>query len=169
MPKPSNSALPLKLMALTAVVAGLVGVYVLQAPPETDTVMPPQGQASASAALPGAPATPSTAAPSATSPPLKATDVAQAYADSRKGADARYKGQRMQLQGVIHAIEQGQEPILLITMSTQDHHPGMRAVVDADLNPSAKQLQAGQDIRIDCLNQGLVMDEPLLSDCRVLP
>lgn len=123
----------------------------------------PEGEQSATTPSPSGPAT--TPLPGR----LEAKDLAQAYASGRHAADARFKGQRMQIQGVIDHIEPGQGQVLLITLGAADGHGGLRAVVDGGAQPLAAQAVAGQSLHLDCLNQGLVMEEPLLSDCRVLP
>ncbi|MES2089774.1 MAG: hypothetical protein V4532_07340 [Pseudomonadota bacterium] len=167
MPTPEKSHLFLshKALGLTAVLVGIVGAYLWQAPAEVDQAPPASVPSSPSAALSASRAITS----ATTTAPLQAATVAQAYAASRQAANARYKDQRMQIQGRIHSIEPGQAPILLITLGAQDEHPGLRAVIDSDVNPSAGHLQSGQSVVLDCLNQGLVMDEPLLSDCRLRP
>ncbi len=116
-------------------------------------------------------AAPSTSGPATTSMPgrLNAKDIAQAYASDRQAADARFKGQRMPIHGVVHSIEPGQGQILLITLGADDAHAGLRAVVDGGAQPLARQAVVGQALSVDCLNQGLLMGEPVLSDCRVLP
>lgn len=131
------------------------------------------------AAAPEAPSTPNgpsggdpaTSGPTTTSMPGRqnAKDVAQAYAADRQAANARFKGQRLQIQGVVNGIEPGQGQILLITLGADDGHAGLRAVVDGGAQPLARQAAVGQALSLDCLNQGLLMAEPVLSDCRILP
>ncbi len=128
-----------------------------------------------------APAEPSARAMSGAAPNTSSTDmtpvpgriqaqaVAQAYASDRQVADARFKGQRMQLQGVVNGIESGQGQVLLVTLGADEGHAGLRAVIDGGAQPLAAQIAVGQPLSLDCLNQGLLMGEPVLSDCRVLP
>lgn len=112
-----------------------------------------------------------TSGPATTAMPARqnAKDVAQAYAADRQAANARFKGQRMQIQGVVNGIEPGQGQILLITLGADDGHAGLRTVVDGGAQPLARQAAVGQALSLACLNQGLLMGEPVLSDCRVLP
>jgi tRNA_anti-like len=98
-----------------------------------------------------------------------AKDLAQAYANDSHTANARFKGQRMQIQGIVADIEPGQGQVLLINFAADDGLAGLRAVVDGATNPLVEQAMVGQPLALDCLNQGLLMAEPVLSDCRVLP
>ena len=99
---------------------------------------------------------------------LEAKDVAQAYARDRQAADARFKGRRMRIQGRVNSIEPGQGQVLLITLGANDEQAGLRAVVDGGTQALARQAVVGQALSLDCLNQGLLMAEPVLSDCRIL-
>lgn len=100
---------------------------------------------------------------------LNAQAVAQSYASDRQAADARFKGQRMQIQGVVNGVESGQGQVLLITFGADNGDAGLRAVVDGASQPLVGQAVVGQPLALDCLNQGLLLAEPVLSDCRVLP
>ncbi len=101
---------------------------------------------------------------------LAAQDIAQAYARSPQVADARFKGQRLSLQGVVDQTEGGQGQTLLITLGASQDHAGLRAVVDMGAQVSnTPQPRVGQLVRMDCLNQGLLMGEPVLGDCRLQP
>lgn len=160
------TALPiLKALGLVVILGGALygGQAWLNSGQEGAAPTAPEGDQSTRAA--------STSGPATTPLPgrLEAKDVAQAYATGRHAADARFKGQRMQIQGVIDHIEPGQGQVLLITLGAADGQAGLRAVVDGGAQPLAAQAAAGQPLRLDCLNQGLVMEEPLLSDCRILP
>lgn len=114
---------------------------------------------------------PTAPTPTSTTPPgrLNAKDVAQAYASDHEAANARFKGQRMQVHGVVNQVEAGQGQVLLLTLGADESHAGLRAVVDGRAQPLARQAVVGQPLSLDCLNQGLLMAEPVLSDCRVLP
>ena len=164
MPRPTASPL-LKALGLMALLGG--ALYGGQA-----WLNAGQDMADAPSAPNGDPiAAPSTSGPATTPMPgrLNAKDIAQAYAIDRQAADARFKGQRMPIHGVVHSIEPGQGQILLITLGADDAHAGLRAVVDGGAQPLARQAAVGQALSVDCLNQGLLMGEPVLSDCRVLP
>ena len=167
MSRPSTALPILKVLGLVVILAGVLygGQAWLNA-----------GQDVASPDAPSAPsgdpiAAPGTSGPDTTSMPGRqnAKDVAQAYANDRQAADARFKGQRMPVHGVVHSIEPGQGQILLITLGADDGHAGLRAVVDGGAQPLARQAAVGQALGLDCLNQGLRMAEPVLSDCHILP
>jgi hypothetical protein len=119
-----------------------------------------------------APTTPPPSNASAKTPGdrLNAQEVAQAYARSPQEADARFKGQRLRLHGVVEQLEAGQGQILLVTLGSADGQAGLRAVVDMGMQDSqVARPVLGQSLSLECLNQGLLMGEPVLSDCRLLP
>ena len=113
MPRPT--ALPiLKALGLLAILGGALygGQAWLNSGPEVaapGASSPPNGDPVAG---------PTTSGPAFTSTPGRqsAKDVAQAYASDRQAADARFKGQRMQVHGVVNSIEPGQGQVLLITL-----------------------------------------------------
>lgn len=131
---------------------------------------------SASAGPAGAPGRPadsplaSGTSASARADRLNAREVAHAYARSPQEAEGRFKGQRLRLHGVVDQLEAGQGQILLVTLGAAEHQAGLRAVVDmgAQVDRAVRPV-VGQALALECLNQGLLMGEPVLSDCHLLP
>ncbi|MDI1260073.1 hypothetical protein [Aquabacterium sp.] len=165
---PSPTALPLlKALGLVAILGGVLygGLAWLNA--DEDVATPGAASAPSGDSVPNPP--PSGPGTKPMPGRQNARDVAQAYASDRLAADARFKGQRLQIQGVVNSIEPGQGQILLINLGADEGQAGLRAVVDGGSQALARQAGVGQVLSLDCLNQGLLLGEPVLSDCRVLP
>ncbi|RZL01458.1 MAG: hypothetical protein EOP36_11570 [Rubrivivax sp.] len=163
---PSRSPALLKTLALVSALGGLLyaGHAWVNVPDQQDTSAPRDTADQALAAPPASHANPSSAPGR-----LSAQEVAQAYARAPQEADARFKGQRLSLQGRVDQTEAGQGQVLLITLGAGEGHAGLRAVVDMGTQAGhAPGPVAGQAVSLDCLNQGLLMGEPVLSDCRLL-
>ncbi|CAH0347805.1 OB-fold putative lipoprotein [Aquabacterium sp. CECT 9606] len=166
MSPPTASPL-IKAFGLAAVLGGMLYVGHAWLSPRPDAATPEASSAPDRSAV----AEPTVPTPASTPPPghLNAKEVAQAYASDREAANARFKGQRMQVHGVVNQIEAGQGQVLLVTLGAGESHGGLRAVIDGGAQPLARQAVVGQSLNLDCLNQGLLMAEPVLSDCRLRP
>src|SRR5690606_5464192 len=103
------------------------------------------------------------AAPALREGELSALEVSRQYQSDRHAANARYQGQRVSLRGQVLQTEEAQGGALLITFHAEDEAQPLRALLQEVAPPAP---QAGDELGLDCLNQGLVMEEPLLVDCR---
>jgi hypothetical protein len=159
---------PIKRLALAALLGGLLYVaYGLLGPSPTP---PASAPAQDDPAEPGR-SIPQTAPMRPAPGSLDAAEFAQAYAKAPQEADARFKGRRIPLHGVVEQTEAGQGQILLITLGGTEGHAGLRTVADmaTQQNKTLAKPQTGQSVNMVCLNQGLLMGEPVLSDCQLLP
>lgn len=166
-PSSPPSSKRLKILALLAVSGSLLcagHVWLNTSPDQPDAGISPKP----GSALPGTKPKPKDGALSGEHS-LSADAIAQAYARAPQEADARFKGQRLRLQGVVRQTEAGQGQVLLITLGTGED-PGLRVVVNmAEQSARARAPALGHALELDCLNQGLLMGEPVWGDCRLRP
>lgn len=100
---------------------------------------------------------------------LSASDLSTRYAADPLSADARFKGQRIQIEGKVDAMERGQGQVLLITFESEPAGPPLRAVLNGEDQALEGSIQAGDVVRVSCFNRGLLMSQPVLGDCRLVP
>jgi hypothetical protein len=100
--------------------------------------------------------------------PLPAHEVAQAVQAHPAAMDARYRQQRLPLTGVVDAAEAGEEGVVMLSLSLPGQNQGLRMVMADGHQAVALALMPGQTVSVDCLDQGLVMGELVLADCRLV-
>lgn len=101
-----------------------------------------------------------------------AHDLMAEYRATRGTVDARYKGKRLKVLGRMASLEQGESGATLVSLQAeQDLHPlrALMAPAAASSPDLAQALKEGRALVFDCLHQGIVMGEPILSDCQVSP
>ncbi|HIV69863.1 MAG TPA: OB-fold putative lipoprotein [Candidatus Aquabacterium excrementipullorum] len=132
-------------------------------PSVADTAQAPDAAVSPASAVPVVVA-PSEAAASTASPEALMAE----YRDSGGRAHAKHAGKRLTLKGAVASVEAGENGLVLVSLDAGPDLPPARAVM---ATADAAQMRAwpqGAPVALDCANQGLLMGEPLLADCRVL-
>lgn len=133
------------------------------------------------AMAPGTPGTPDKApAPVVLLPPAEATSAASAsapvapaalmadYRDSGGRSHAKHAGKRLSLRGAVVSIESGENGLVMVSLDAGPDLPAARAVMAASDAARVRDWQQGTAVVLDCANQGLLMGEPLLADCRAV-
>lgn len=105
-----------------------------------------------------------TSAASAVSPAGLMAD----YRDSGGRAHARHAGKRLNLQGAVVSVETGEGALVMVSLDAGPDLPPARAVIADSDAARVREWQAGRVVVLDCVNQGLLMGEPLLADCRAV-
>ena len=135
-----------------------------------------EGQVTADAAtVPGAseaprapggdlPSATDSSAASAVSPAALMAD----YRDSGGRSHAKHAGKRLPLQGAVVSVESGENGLVMVSLDAGPDLPPARAVMSANDAARVRDWQAGRAVVLDCANQGLLMGEPLLADCRAV-
>ena len=119
---------------------------------------------------PGGPGAPSDAgAAPATEAQVSATELFSQFKGGSVGADARYRGKRLQVAGAVASIEQGAEGVLMLALTAGNGLEQVRALVAPADQERAAALQSGAQAGLNCLYYGAVMGEPVLADCRLAP
>lgn len=90
------------------------------------------------------------------------------YRDSGGRSHAKHAGKRLGLQGTVTAVETGQGGLVMLSLDAGPDLPPARAVMAASDTARVRDWQAGRAVVLDCANQGLLMGEPLLADCRAV-
>lgn len=90
------------------------------------------------------------------------------YRDSGGRSQARHAGKRLMLQGAVAAVEAGANGLVLVSLDAGPDLPPARAVMAARDAGQASGWAQGLPVALDCANQGLLMGEPVLADCRIL-
>lgn len=99
-----------------------------------------------------------------------AHDLMAQYRATRGTVDARYKGKRLKVMGRMASLEQGESGATLVSLQAEQDLRPLRALMApaAASTPDLTQaLKDGRALVFDCLHQGIVMGEPILSDCQV--
>lgn len=99
-----------------------------------------------------------------------AHDLMAEYRATRGTVDGRYKGKRLKVLGRMACLEQGDSGATLVSLQAEQDLRPLRALMApaAASNPDLIQaLKDGRALLFDCLHQGIVMGEPILSDCQV--
>lgn len=99
-----------------------------------------------------------------------AHDLMAEYRATRGTVDARYKGKRLKVLGRMASLEQGESGATLVSLQAEQDLRPLRALMAPAVasNPDLTQaLKEGRALVFDCLHQGIVMGEPILSDCQV--
>ena len=99
-----------------------------------------------------------------------AHDLMAEYRATRGTVDGRYKGKRLKVLGRMASLEQGDSGATLVSLQAEQDLRPLRALMApaAASNPDLIQaLKEGRALLFDCLHQGIVMGEPILSDCQV--
>jgi hypothetical protein len=99
-----------------------------------------------------------------------AHDLMAQYRATRGTVDGRYKGLRLKVLGRMASLEQGESGATLVSLQAEQDLRPLRALMApaAASNPDLPQaLREGRALVFDCLHQGIVMGEPILSDCQV--
>ncbi len=99
-----------------------------------------------------------------------AHDLMAEYRATRGTVDGRYKGKRLKVLGRMASLEQGESGATLVSLQAEQDLRPLRALMApaAASNPGLTQaLKEGRALVFDCLHQGIVMGEPILSDCQV--
>lgn len=129
------------------------------APPPADTARPTTtDQPAAPVVMPP----PTEAAASAVSPAGLMAD----YRDSGGRSHAKHAGKRLSLQGAVVSVESGENGLVMVSLDAGPDLPPARAVIADSDAARVREWQAGRAVVLDCANQGLLMGEPLLADCR---
>lgn len=117
-------------------------------------------------AIPAAPVAldPPTTDASAVSPATLMAD----YRDSGGRSHAKHAGKRLPLQGAVVSVESGQNGLVMVSLDAGPDLPPARAVIADTDAARVRDWQAGRAVVLDCANQGLLMGEPLLADCRAV-
>ena len=135
-----------------------------------------ESQAAANVPLHASTAAPP-AAPVAVDPPatdaLAASAVSPAalmadYRDSGGRSHAKHAGKRLPLQGAVVSVESGQNGLVMVSLDAGPDLPPARAVIADTDAARVHDWQAGRAVVLDCANQGLLMGEPLLADCKAV-
>ena len=105
-----------------------------------------------------------TSAASAVSPAGLMAD----YRDSGGRSHARHAGKRLSLQGAVVSVEEGHNGLVMVSLDAGPDLPPARAVIADSDAARVREWQAGRVVVLDCVNQGLLMGEPLLADCRAV-
>lgn len=131
-------------------------------------VPPPAGiasrPASAQATAPVVMPPPVAGAASAVSPAGLMAD----YRDSGGRSHAKHAGKRLSLQGAVVSVEAGEGALVMVSLDAGPDLPPARAVIAASDAARVREWQAGRAVVLDCANQGLLMGEPLLADCKAV-
>lgn len=90
------------------------------------------------------------------------------YRDSGGRSHAKHAGKRLGLQGTLTAVETGQGGLVMLSLDAGPDLPPARAVMAASDTARVRDWQPGRAVVLDCANQGLLMGEPLLADCRAV-
>lgn len=102
-------------------------------------------------------------------PVVSAADLRARYRDTGARVDEHYRGTRLRLAGPVAAVEDTESGVLVVALAAGDDLPPLRVLVDQPHHAAARRWTAGQAVVVDCLHSGLVMGEPLFSDCRPVP
>lgn len=90
------------------------------------------------------------------------------YRDSGGRSHARHAGKRLSLQGAVVSVEAGENGLVMVSLDAGPDLPPARAVIAASDAARVREWQPGRAVVLDCANQGLLMGEPLLADCRAV-
>jgi hypothetical protein len=88
------------------------------------------------------------------------------YRDSGGRSHAKHAGKRLSLQGAVVSVESGENGLVMVSLDAGPDLPPARAVIADSDAARVREWQAGRAVVLDCANQGLLMGEPLLADCR---
>ncbi len=90
------------------------------------------------------------------------------YRDSGGRSHAKHAGKRLSLQGAVVSVEGGHNGLVMVSLDAGPDLPPARAVIADSDAARVREWQAGRAVVLDCANQGLLMGEPLLADCRAV-
>lgn len=166
-------ALLLCLLGIAAWRMGWVGDSLMT---EAATLPEPPAEPGAHGPSPaGSAALGATVEPAAPAPALEARpgevlahELMAEYRATRGAADARYQGKRLKVRGRVASVEQGESGVTLVSLQAEQDLRPLRALMAAataageHLSPALKD---GSVLVLDCQHQGIVMGEPVLSDC----
>ena len=97
------------------------------------------------------------------------SDLSNRYARDPLGTNARLTGRCMDMQGTVESTERGQDHLTLITFQTDASGVPLRAVLHGGQRLPDGGILAGEVVRVSCVNRGLLMSQPVLGDCRLVP
>ncbi len=99
--------------------------------------------------------------------PVTAATLWNAYQGNEVSADEAYKGKKLLVSGTVASIEKGPLGGIVVRLAT----PNEFIPVDASLEDSEKskagKLTKGDDIKLLCAGNGMVIGRPQLGDCTV--
>jgi hypothetical protein len=101
-----------------------------------------------------------------------AQDLMAEYRATRGTADGRYQGKRLKVLGRVLDLEQGESGVVLVSLQAEQDLRPLRALMAPSVASSGVQgplLAVGRSVVLDCQHQGIVMGEPILSDCKLSP
>ncbi|MFY9476946.1 MAG: hypothetical protein WAQ08_04675 [Aquabacterium sp.] len=90
------------------------------------------------------------------------------YRDSGGRSHAKHAGKRLSLQGAVVSVESGENGLVMVSLDAGPDLPPVRAVIADSDAARVRDWSAGRAVVLDCANQGLLMGEPLLADCRAV-
>ena len=82
-------------------------------------------------------------------------------------ADAQYRGQRLRVSGVLSGVESGAEGVWVMMLRAGEDGRTLRMVMAPGQGAVLAQKAQGDTVSVDCFDQGLVMGDLLLADCRL--
>jgi hypothetical protein len=111
-------------------------------------------------------------APAAPAEPLMQTtarDLAQAYEENTVAADAKFKGKRFRVSGVISAINTDfmGDPVIVLRGGVNQFMEPQFSFDKSDIDAIGK-LKKGSTITMECKGKGDVAKTPMSDDCEIV-
>mgnify|MGYP001236537897 CR=1 FL=1 len=96
-----------------------------------------------------------------------ASQIAAETRTQPQQADAQYRGQRLRLSGRLTALESGESGVVVLMLHAGDQGRAVRMVMAPEQAARARELNQGDEVSVNCFDQGMVMGELMLADCRL--
>ncbi|WP_374319053.1 hypothetical protein [Aquabacterium sp.] len=106
----------------------------------------------------------------ASKPKVAVRTATQLRAQTREAplvVDAQLRGKRIQVQGVLFSVESGAEGVWVLMLQAGDDGRTLRMVMAPDQGGTLVSKAPGAVVSVDCFDQGLIMGELMLADCRL--
>ena len=97
-----------------------------------------------------------------------AADWADEFAQPTQALANRYKGQRIKVLGQVVDAQSNAQGILLLSLDAAPAANPLRLVMALGTMLDSDAFEKGQASVFECLHGGIMLGEPLLSDCQVL-
>jgi hypothetical protein len=106
------------------------------------------------------------------SAPVRTVSALQLWSDyhaNEVAADNVYRGERLDVQGVVESINKNFVDDVYVVLATPNEFMSVHADLKHDYQSAAAQLQIGQMVSLECVGGGMVIGSPILKDCSFIP
>jgi TonB family protein len=83
-------------------------------------------------------------------------------------ADQKYKGQRLEVNGMLIKIRKSEDGSIMLVLSNYFDMGGLIAVLGYGQEDDAAALRAGDMPRLDCVGKGLIVGRPAVGECKIM-